>query len=533
MAADHALTSWRNVVAGISVGAYLIPQAMAYGSLAGVSPSVSLTISVVPLAAYMLLGRNPYMSLGPESAVALMAAAAVTPVASAYALPWTTALAVTSVLVGIILAVGWLLKASFLADLLSHPILVGYLTGVAVLMVMSQIGKIVDYPVDGETISGLFKTSWLAPNWQTVGIAALVVVIAYVFRVWSKRIPGPLIGLIVATLVALPLEIPKTGPVSLELPILRLEGLSLEAVAALLIPALSIAVVSFTDVMVVSRAFAGKAQPDSGTEMRALAAAQLATGVVGGYPMSASSSRTALAHASGSTTRFYSLFVIAVIVAGPLLIPGVIAQVPVAALAGVIVYAALTLVQPSEWRALVKFRMAEAAIAAACAVSVVLFGILPGVIIAIALSIAEFMARLARPHDGVLGFVPNMAGMHDIDDYTATTVPGLVVFRYDAPLFFMNAYDFFYKVNDAVAPDTEVLILNMEANVELDTTALNVLQELHDQLESDEVALWLARVKNDVLIPMQDHGVAAVIGEDNMYPTLPTAVEAYRKRFIS
>jgi MFS superfamily sulfate permease-like transporter len=473
------------------------------------------------------------MSLGPESAVALMAAAAVAPVASAYALPWTTALAVTSALVGIILGVGWLLKASFLADLLSHPILVGYLTGVAVLMIMSQIEKIVGYSVSADTFAGLFRTSWQIPNWQTMAVAALVVGIAFGLNAVSRRIPGPLVGLVVATLVALPLEIPKVGPVSLEMPIVDLGGISLEVIAALLVPALSIAVVSFTDVMVTSRAFAGKAQPDSGTEMRALAAAQFATGVVGGYPMSASSSRTALAHASGSTTRFYSVFVIAVILAGPLLIPGVIAQVPVAALAGVIVYAALTLVRPMEWRGLIRFRVSEAAIASACAVSVVLFGILPGVIIAIALSIAEFMARLARPHDGVLGFVPNMAGMHDIDDYSATTVPGLVVFRYDAPLFFMNAYDFFYKVTGAAGPDTRVVLLNMEANVELDTTALNVLQELHGELTTDGIELWLARVKNDVLIPMQDHGVADVIGEENMYPTLPTAVAAYRDRFAS
>jgi SulP family sulfate permease len=528
----RSLLSVRNVVAGVSVGAYLIPQAMAYGSLAGVSPSVSLTIAVVPLIAYMLLGRNHYMSLGPESAVALMAAAAVTPVASAYALPWTTALAITSSLVGIILGIGWLLKASFLADLLSHPILVGYLTGVAVLMIMSQLSKIVGYEVDSDTVGELFRSSWQSPDLQTLGIATVVVVIAFGLSAVSRRIPGPLIGLIVATIIGVFLDIPKVGPVSLEMPLLDVSGVSLEVVGALLIPALSIAVVAFTDVMVTSRAFAGNSRPDSATEMRALAAAQLATGVVGGYPMSASSSRTALAYASGSTTRFYSIFVVAVIIAGPLLIPGVIAQVPVAALAGVIVYAALTLVRPTEWRALIRFRTSEVAIAAACTTSVVLFGILPGVIISIALSVTEFMARLARPHDGVLGFVPNLPGMHDVDDHAATvTVPGLVAFRYDAPLFFMNAYDFFYKVTGALQPDTKVVILNMEANVELDTTALNVLEELHDTLAEDGIDLWLARVKNDVLTPMQDHGVAMMIGEDNMYPTLGAAVAQYRRQY--
>lgn len=527
------ILSPRNIIAGVSVGAYMIPQAMAYGSLAGVSPSLSLSIAVVPLVAYMIFGRNPYMSLGPESAVALMAAAAVGPVASAYAIPWSTALAITGILVGVILGVGWLLRASFLADLLSYPILTGYLTGVAVLMIMSQLPKIVNYGLNTDSVSELIRSQWQVPDWQTVTLATIVVVLSFTLNKISKRVPGPLVGLIVATIVGLFMDVPLVGPVSLEVPVPEFQGLSLEVVAALLVPALSIAVVSFTDVMITSRAFAGKARPDSATEMRALAAAQLATGAVGGYPMSASSSRTALAYASGSTTRFYSLFVVAVLIAGPLLFPGVIAQVPIAALAGVIVYAALTLVRPAEWAALLRFRISEFAIAAACAVSVVLFGILAGVIIAIALSIAEFMARLARPHDGVLGFVPNYAGMHDVDDYDTTiTLDGLVAFRYDAPLFFMNAYDFYYKVTGALEPDTKVVILNMEANVELDTTALNVLQELHDTLAADGIDLWLARVKNDVLTPMQDHGVASVVGEDNMFPTMGEAVRQYRQQYL-
>jgi MFS superfamily sulfate permease-like transporter len=527
------ILSSRNIVAGVSVGAYMIPQAMAYGSLAGVSPSTSLSIAVVPLIVYMLLGRNPYMSLGPESTVALMAAAAVGPVAAANGVPWATALAVTTCLVGIILGIGWLLRASFLADLLSNPILTGYLTGVAVLMIISQLPKILGFDLDTDSVAGLISSQWHVPTWQTVLIATTVVVLSFASRRVSNRIPGPLVGLVAATIMGLFMDVPDVGPVSLEAPTFEFSGLSLAVVAPLVIPALSIAVVAFTDVMVTSRAFAGKTRPDAKSEMRALAAAQFTTGIAGGYPMSASSSRTALAYASGSTTRLYSIFVVLVVIAGPLLIPDVIASVPQAALAGVIVYAALTLVQPAEWISLARFRTAEVSIAAACALSVVLFGILPGVVIAIALSIVEFMARLARPHDGVLGFVPDKPGMHDVDDYKSpVTVPGLVAFRYDAPLFFMNAYDFFYKVTGALEPDTKVVLLNMEANVELDTTALTVLEDLHDTLAADGIDLWLARVKNDVLTPMQDHGVAAVIGEENMYATLGSAVAEYRRRHL-
>lgn len=524
-----------NVVAGLSVGAYIIPQAMAYGSLAGVTPSASLTVSVVPLVVYLLLGRNPYMSLGPESTVALMASAAVGPVAAAQGIPWTTALAVTTMLVGVILGLGWLVKASFLADLLSNPILTGYMTGVAILMVVSQLPKIFGIELDTDTISGLIQSEWATPNPQTVLIATIVVVLSLLSRKLSPRIPGPLIGLAAATIVSLFLnDVDRVGEVSLDLPAVGLQGVSAAVVVSLLLPALSIAVVSFTDVMVTSRAFAGKERPNASVEMRALAGTQLASGLAGGFPMSASSSRTALAFAAGSTTRFYSVFVILFIIAGPLLLPGVIAEVPISALAGVIVFAAITLVSLPDWSALARFRLGEVAIAAACTLAVVVVGILPGVLIAIGLSILELLMRLARPHDGVLGFVPNVAGMHDIDDHKDTkTLPGLVVFRYDAPLFFMNAYDFFYKVTSALQTDTQVVLLNMEANVELDTTALTVLEELHDTLDEDGIELWLARVKHDVLIPMRDHGVAAVIGENNMYPTLPVSIEEYRRQFLS
>jgi len=220
----------------------MIPQAMAYGSLAGVSPSLSLSIAVVPLVAYMIFGRNPYMSLGPESAVALMAAAAVGPVASAYAIPWSTALAITGILVGVILGVGWLLRASFLADLLSYPILTGYLTGVAVLMIMSQLPKIVNYGLNTDSVSELIRSQWQVPDWQTVTLATIVVVLSFTLNKISKRVPGPLVGLIVATIVGLFMDVPLVGPVSLEVPVPEFQGLSLEVVAALLVPALSIAV---------------------------------------------------------------------------------------------------------------------------------------------------------------------------------------------------------------------------------------------------------------------------------------------------
>ena len=521
-----------NLLAGISVGAYFIPQAMAYGALAGIDVADGLAIAVVPLLVYLFLGRSRYMSVGPESAVALMAAAAVGPTASSLGVDPLTALAACSIMVGAILFLGWLVKASFLADLLSKPILVGYLTGVAILMVLSQLPKILNYEVDTSSIRAIFSSDLQAPDYQTVVIALLVLAVSLVCRKINPRLPGPLFGLVLAILLGLMWDVPTVGDVSLQMPTPQLSGITLELMAALFLPAISIAIVSFTDVMVTSRAFAVGPPPDPSSEMRALAAVQGVTGVAGGYPMSASSSRTALAAASGATSKYYSIIVIAVLIGGPLLIPGVISATPDAGLAGVILYAAYTLIDVPEWTGLARFRKREAAIAAVCAIAVVALGILPGVIVAIVLSVMEFLTRLARPHEGVLGFTPEAVGMHDIDDWDrTTTIPGLVVFRYDAPLFFMNAFDFYNKVKGVSPPGTEVVILNMEANVELDSTALATMEDLWEALDEQGTELWLARVKRDVLAPMVTHGVAEVIGRDNMYPTLSTALDAFREAY--
>ena len=245
------------------MGAYLIPQAMAYGSLAGVSPATSLTIAAIPLIVYMLLGRNPYMSLGPESTVALMAAAAVAHGRHRLQRPMDHG-------AGSHHRAGGDRSRHRLADQslipgrpAVQPLLTGYLTGVAILMIISQLPKILGYDLDTGSIAGLVRLQWHVPNWQTVTIAATVVIVAFACRAISKRISGPLIGLVVATIMGQFMDVPEVGPVSLELPVLDLTGLSVQVIAALLVPALSIAVVSFTDVMITSRAFAGEAMPDA------------------------------------------------------------------------------------------------------------------------------------------------------------------------------------------------------------------------------------------------------------------------------
>ena len=213
---------------------------------------------------------------------------------------------------------------------------------------------------------------------------------------------------------------------------------------------------------------------------------------------------------------------------------GVLANFPMAALGALVVYAALRLVDVPEFKRLARFRRSELILAVATTVAVLAFGVLYGVLVAIVLSILDLLRRVARPHDAVLGFVPGVAGMHDLDDYPgADPVPGLVVYRYDAPLFFANAENFRQRALAAVDENpgpVEWFVLNAEANVEVDLTALDVLDQLRAELESRGIVFAMARVKQDLRVMLEAAGLVDKIGEDHIFMTLPTPVEAYRNR---
>lgn len=522
----------RNLVAGIVVGAYLVPQAMAYGELAGVGASAGLTVALIPLLLYPLLGRSRWLSLGPESAVALMAAATVAPIASRYGISPAVLLAVVSILTGALLLIARLAKVGFVTDVLSKPVLIGYLTGVAIVMVVSQIERLVGAPLFTTSLIGLVQDllDGVDVNWWAVAIGIGTFAIILAFQRWLPRIPGTLVALALGVIAGYVLPVDTIGDFTLRLPELELTVLPAEVIGELLLAAAAISIVAYTDVIVTARAFAGDQRVDANRELTALGVTDVVGGLFGAYPISASSSRTAIARANGATSRFYSWVVAVVLLLSALLLSGLLSYLPEASLAGIILYAAWTLIDRTGWRSLRRMRWAEVVVGASCAVGVVVLGILPGIAIAIGLSIADLLVRLSRPHEGVLGFVPGMAGMHDVDDYPdAEQVPGLVVYRYDAPLFFANSNDFYSQVLEAAdTPGCRWLVLNVEANVEVDSTGLDALVQIHDDLAARGIRLVLARVKNDLRIRMARYGVVDVIGEENLLPTLPTAVEAYR-----
>jgi high affinity sulfate transporter 1 len=533
-----------DLVAGVTVAAYLVPQVMAYATVAGLPPVVGLWAALVPMAVYAVLGSSRQLSVGPESTTALMTATALAPLAAGDAGRYAVLAAAAALIVGAICFVAGLVRLGFLAELLSRPVLIGYMAGVAVIMVASQLGKITGVEVKGEEfldqmrsfIAGLHSV-----HWPTIVLALSVLAVLLVLAWLTPRIPGPLIAMLGAAFVVSVFSlhhngIKVIGEIPTGLPVPGVAGIPFSDLTAMVIPAAGVALVAFSDNVLTARIFAVRhgEDIDANAELRALGVCNVGAGLMHGFPVSSSGSRTALGDTVGSRTQLYSLVMLVAVLAVMLFGRGVLAAFPAAALGALVVYAALRLVDVREFKRLARFRRSELILALATTAAVLVFGVLYGVFFAIALSIADLLRRVARPHDAIQGFVPGVAGMHDIDDYPeADLVPGLLVYRYDAPLFFANAENFrgraMAAVNDFPGP-VEWFVLNAEANVEVDLTALDAVDELRAELERRGIMFAMARVKQDLRDQLEAAGLIDKIGEDRIFMTLPTAVEAYNDR---
>lgn len=530
-----------DVLAGVTVAAYLIPQVMAYAEVAGLPPVVGLWAIVGPLLVYAVLGSSRQLSIGPESTTALMTAVAVGSVAGGDPGRYAALAAVLALVVGVLCVLGWAGRLGFLADLLSKPVLVGYMAGIAAIMIGSQLGKLTGMGVDGDSFAG--EVAYVAGHLDdvhgpTLGLAAAVLTLLLVGSRLLPRSPMPLVGMLLAaaTVSLLDLEergIAVVGHVPAGLPTPSLPSVSTGDVGSLLLPAVGLAIVAYSDNVLTARTFAARNgyAIDGNQELLALGAANMASGVMQGFPVSSSGSRTVIGDALGSRSQLYSLVALAAVVLTVVFLRPVLAAFPAAALGAIVVYAAIRLVDLAEFRRIARFRRSELFLAVTTTVAVLALDVLYGVLVAIGLSILDLLRRVARPHDGILGFAPGVAGMHDLDDYPdARAVEGLVVYRYDSPLFFANVEDFkrraLASVDIADTP-TEWFLLNAEANVQVDITSIDALDELREELERRGIVFAMARVKQDLHDDLRPSGFLDRVGEDRVFMTLPTAVQAY------
>lgn len=535
-----------DLLAGVTVAAYLVPQVMAYAGVAGLPPVAGLWAILPALALYAVLGSSRLLSVGPESTTALMTATVVGPLAAGDPGRYATLSAALAVTVGLLCLAAWAVRLGFVADLLSRPVLIGYLAGVALIMIVDQLPKLTGVSTTG---SAFFPQLWSflrhlhqlhAP---TLLFAAVTLAFLFTVARLSRMVPGPLLAVVLGTAAVAVLDlddrygIKVIGHVPAGLPTLGLPDLA--QLPHLVLPALGVLLVAYTDFILTARAFTGGDEDDDGPgldadqEFLALGAANLGAGALHGFPVSSSASRTALAASAGARSQAYSLIAGAVVLAVLLFLSPLLSRTPSAVLGALVVYAAVRMIDLTGFHRLATFRRRELLLALGCLAGVLALDILYGVIVAVGLSVAELLTRVARPHDAVEGLVPGVAGMHDVDDYPqARTVPGLLVYRYDSPLFFANAENFRRRALAAVAQQAVPVrwfVLNAEANVEVDITALDAVDELRRELTHRGVVFALARVKQDLLADLKAYGLADSVGTDHIFPTLPTAVAAYRE----
>nr|WP_257153902.1 sulfate permease [Streptomyces lunaelactis] len=530
-----------DLLAGVTVAAYLVPQVMAYASVAGLPPVVGLWAILPALVLYAFLGSSRLLSVGPESTTALMTATVVGPLADGDPARYAVLASALAVAVGLMCLVAWAARLGFVADLLSRPVLIGYLAGVALIMMVDQLTKLTGVPTEG---SGFFpKLVSFAQNLTeahptTVIFSAGTLVFLYLATRFRWGIPGPLLALALGTAVVAVFDLQDRGLAVIgEIPagLPRPDIPDLGSLPELLLPAVGVLLVGYTDFILTARAFTtddSGPRLDANQELFALGAVNLGAGTLQGFPVSSSASRTALAQSTGGHTQAYGLTAGAAVLAVLLFLSPLLTNTPMAVLGALVVYAAIRMIDLAGFRRLASFRLQELLLALGCLAGVLALDILYGVLVAVGLSVAELLTRVARPHDAVQGLVPGLPGMHDVDDYPqARVVPGLLVYRYDSPLFFANAEDFRRSALAAVA-EQEIpvrwFVLNAEANVEVDITALDSLDQLRRELTGRGIEFAMARVKQDLRDELDAYGLSASVGEDRIFPTLPTALAAYR-----
>ncbi|MFF5361971.1 SulP family inorganic anion transporter [Streptomyces scabiei] len=533
-----------DLIAGATVAAYLVPQVMAYAGVAGLPPVAGLWAILPALALYAVFGSSRLLSIGPESTTALMTATVVAPLAAGDPGRYAVLAATLAMTVGLLCLLARVVRLGFLADLLSRPVLIGYLAGVALIMTVDQLPKLTGVDTTG---SAFFAQLWSfltdlgeADVPTVLFSAAMLVLLFSVAR--FRAVPGPLLAVVLGTAAVVVLNLDGRYGLAVigEVPS-GLPGLSapdLGALPELVLPALGVLLVAYTDCILTARAFDGPRGEgpalDANQEFLALGAVNLGAGAVHGFPVSSSASRTALASSAGAGSQAYSLVAGAAVLAVLLLLSPLLTRTPSAVLGALVVYAAVRMVDLAGFRRLAAFRRRELLLALGCLAGVLALDILYGVLVAVGLSVAELLTRVARPHDAVQGLVPGLAGMHDVDDHpTARTIPGLLVYRYDSPLFFANAEDFLRRALAAVDDQTDEVhwfVLNTEANVEVDITALDAVDELRRELARRGIVFALARVKQDLLDDLKAYGLLDSVGTEHIFPTLPTAVAAYRDR---
>ena len=531
-----------DLMAGLVLTTMLVPVGIAYAVASGVPGIYGLYATIVPLLAYALFGPSRILVLGPDSALAAVILAVVLPLSAGdpvRAVALASMMAVVSGLVCILIGV---MRLGFVTELLSKPIRYGYMNGIALTVLISQLPKLFGFSIDSVgPMRDLLRIAQAIlggrANWTAFAVGAGTLAAILLLKPW-KRIPGLLIAVVGATVVvgAFGLEsvgVKVLGPLPQGLPSFALPWIELADLVQVLIGGCAVAMVAFADTSVLSRTYAARtrSQVDPNQEMVGLGAANLAAGLFQGFPISSSSSRTPVAEAAGAKTQLTGVVGAAAVALLLLVAPNLLEDLPSSALAAVVIAAAIGLFEFDDLRRIFRIQRWEFWLSVVCFVGVATFGAIPGICLAIVVAVMEFLWDGWRPHYAVLGRADGIRGFHDIKRYPeARLVPGLVLFRWDAPLFFANAELFHQRVLEAVAQSpTPVrrIIVTAEPVTSIDVTSADMLAELEQALRESGIEMRFAEMKDPVKDKLKRFELLERFGTASFYPTVGAAVDAY------
>jgi high affinity sulfate transporter 1 len=549
----QAISSYRrqwlmkDVIAGVVLTTLLVPQGMAYAELAGLPPITGLYTSIMCLLGYAVFGPSRILVLGPDSSLGPMIAATILPLIAAKgdAKRAVELASLLALMVGAIMVLAAVAKLGFIADLISKPTMIGYMNGLALTILIGQLPKLFGFKVEGDGliaeftgfVQGLAKGEAVAAA-AAVGIAGIVLIL--VLQRWLPKIPAVLIMVLLAIAATTVFSLAEHG-VSLVgvlpkgFPPLTIPHVGLDDLAPLFGGALGIALVSLADTISTASAFAARTGQEvrGNQEMIGIGASNLAAGLFQGFPVSTSGSRTAVAERSGAKTQLTGVVGAALIILMIVLVPGLFRNLPQPALAAVVITASLSLADLPGSVRLWRQRKTEFALMAAAFLGVALLGVLPGIAIAVALSILNVFRRAWRPYETILGRIGGLEGYHDVHSYPqAEHLPGLVIYRFDGPLFFANAKTFrdhIRRLADASPPPKWILIA-AEPITDVDTTASDVLEDLDETLNAAGISLVFAELKDPVRRKIERYGLTRTINPQHFYPTIGAAIAAFRDR---
>ncbi|EWT01927.1 transporter [Intrasporangium oryzae NRRL B-24470] len=537
----------KDIVAGLVLSALLVPQGMAYAQLAGLPPVTGLYTSILCLVGYAVFGPSRVLVLGPDSSLGPMIAATIAPLLLAGGDP-ARAVALASMLaiiVGVVMVVAGLARFGFVADLLSKPTQIGYMNGLALTIIVGQLPKLFGFSTDAtgfvaETrafVSGLFAGE-ANRTAAVIGVSALAGIL--LLNRFIPKVPSVLV-LVVLTAVAVNLfdleaqGVDTIGVLPQGLPTFTIPRIGWGDLPPLVLGALAIAVVALADTMSTSSSFAARRgeRVQGNQEMIGIGAANIAAGAFQGFPVSTSGSRTAVAEQAGSRSQVTGI-VGAVVIALVLLFANSIMQyVPQPTLGAIVIAAALSLTDIAGVRRLWLQRRMEFLLSVVALLGVALLGVLPGILIAVGLSILNVFRRTWWPHQAELGRVEGVAGLHDTESYPdAERLPGLIVYRFDAPLIFANARSFGETVRELAEddPDLRWIVVAAEPITDVDTTASDMLQELDLWLNARGVSLVFAEMKDPVRAKIERYELTRTIVPEHFLPTVDAAVAEYQRQ---